>query len=102
MSEIRIYYRSSTRKPILLLGYFTNNGAKHAKMTVIHDYLGRYSKGEKIKVPLDGVVYHVRIHKQELQAWTETKTDRIEAFMHRKMNRYFKQKVGQLLGSFSS
>ncbi|MFB4324594.1 hypothetical protein RB298_19830 [Priestia sp. BR_2] len=102
MSEIRIYYRSSTRKPTLLLGYFTNNGAKHAKMTVIHDYLGRYSKGEKIKVPLDGVVYHVRIHKHELQAWTETKTDRVEAFMRRKMNRYFLQKVDKLLGSFSS
>jgi hypothetical protein len=49
-------------------------------------------------MPLDGVVYHVRIHKHELQAWTETKTARVEAFMHRKMNRYFNVLAGLILG----
>ena len=96
--KIRIYYRTTARKTTLVLGYYVDNGAKHAKMTVIHDYTGKNEKNARIKLKIDDCGYvSVIIDPKELKGWTESDPLRVENYMRKRLRAALERHIDKLI-----
>ncbi|MVP02147.1 hypothetical protein [Paenibacillus lutrae] len=98
-NDIRVIYRATARKTILVIGKYTNNGAKKAKVTVIRDYLGELSKGDCIKVPVDLYLLAARVHPSYVNDYIAADPDRIDQLMRKLLIQALNRKVEQLYPS---
>lgn len=97
--SVWLYYRETRRETILLLGYYTNNGAKHAKMTVIRDYHGNREKGQRIKVQvMDFRFVVVKVLPEVLESYENGDPVQVEKEMRRKMKEKTDQVIARLMG----
>lgn len=100
--EYRIYYRTGQHKTVLVFGSYTDNGAKHAKMSLLQDYLGPEKKGEPMKVLIAGCSFvTAKVNPNELRYWEEADPQKIERMMRNRMNRKFELLVQQLQTALS-
>lgn len=100
--KIVIYYRTTKRTKYLVMGTYSNNGAKHAKMKVIHDFLGNFLKDEKIKLPVHDMNFIAApINPNEKERWTNLKAERLECKMSMLLTAKFKRQADFLLGKLS-
>ncbi|MBV6717179.1 hypothetical protein [Paenibacillus chitinolyticus] len=92
-----VIYRQTSRTEILVIGSFTNNGAKRAKVTVYRDYLGKLNKGDAIKVPIDLNTLALPVNPKYVETWTNGDPETIRRFMRKKHNEAIQSKIGYLI-----